>query len=238
MRAYSILVYVVCLWISRSSAEKAKRVNVTLYFESLCPGCQNFINTQFYPAFESIGSIMNVALVPYGNAFEEMDEGKWKYTCQHGKQECVGNLIETCAIHYYPKPSLFFPFVHCIESSGKAPNKVASLCARRFKLNYSKILSCAKGDLGNRLEHQMALKTKALSPKHEYVPWVTINGVHTEKIENEAENNLVKLVCKTYEGCSKPDTCKKYENKAIQRCLKNPEKIHLTKENKITNIKY
>jgi interferon gamma-inducible protein 30 len=52
--------------------------------------------------------------------------------------------------------------------------------------------------LGNQLQHLNALKTESLRPAHKYVPWVTVNGQHTEEIEQEAERDLVKLICKTY----------------------------------------
>ena len=39
--------------------------------------------------------VLNVGLYPYGNAEEtKKADGSWKFTCQHGKHECLGNLIE------------------------------------------------------------------------------------------------------------------------------------------------
>jgi len=52
--------------------------------------------------------------------------------------------------------------------------------------------------LGNKLQHDNAVKTENLQPQHQYVPWVTVNGEHTEHIEQEAERDLVRLICKTY----------------------------------------
>ena len=75
---------------------------------------------------------------------------------------------------------------------------VAQQCAEKTQIDYSKIDACKKSKLGNQLQHLNAVKTANLQPPHKYVPWVTVNGVHTEEIENEAMDDLVKLICKTY----------------------------------------
>lgn len=214
MKKYSCSIFVcIFLVVSPSIAQTSAPVKFALYYETLCGGCRDFIKNQYYPAFQLIGSIMHVGLVPYGNAEETQEGGKWIYTCQHGEEECIGNLIETCAIHYYPNASDFFPFVHCIETSSSYPRIAAAACAEKFELDYEKIKACVSGDLGNSLEHQMALKTQDLNPPHTYVPWVTLEGVHTEEIQNQAENNLVGLICKTYQGSTKPQACQKYQEK-------------------------
>ena len=185
----------------------APLVRFTLYMESLSRDCRYFIITELYPTFQSVGEIMNLTIVPYGNAQETKVGTEWQFTCQHGEEECYGNLIETCAIHYYPNTTTQFSFIHCIEMSSSYPRESGPDCAAKFSLDYTKIKSCADGPLGNSLEHEMALKTNALRPRHEYVPWVTLNGVHTKGIQEEAENNLTKLICDAYTASPKPSAC-------------------------------
>lgn len=44
-------------------------------------------------------------------------------------------------------------------------------------VSWSTLESCVKGGLGHRLMHANAAMTRALSPAHLHVPWVTFNGV-------------------------------------------------------------
>ncbi len=75
---------------------------------------------------------------------------------------------------------------------------VATQCAEKTQLDFSAIDACRNSKLANQLQHRYAVQTENLQPQHQYVPWVTINGVHTEEIEREAERDLVKLICRTY----------------------------------------
>ena len=207
----------------------APKVAVALYFESLCPDCQLFIRQQLYPTYLKVGEIFNLTLVPYGNAEEKRKGDKWVFECQHGPKECQGNLIETCAIALLKNISVSFPFIHCYEgnterSRDPQPAAIAQKCAKSLGIDYAPIEECVSGPQGNELEHQMALKTDALKPQHQYVPWVTINGKHTEKLQNEAERNLLALVCEFYTG-TKPSACHKTEH--IGRCYTNEKHIDI-----------
>lgn len=78
-------------------------VEVGTYFESLCPDSRAFILTQLFPTFNKLQDanppIMTVNLVPFGNANisfvpKTKRHPTVNFTCQHGDQECEGNLIQ------------------------------------------------------------------------------------------------------------------------------------------------
>lgn len=179
-------------------------VKVALYYESLCPGCRLFLTEMLFPTWLLLNEIMTVDLVPYGNAKEKPDGQKYVYECQHGEQECLGNMIETCLLNM---TEMAFPIIFCMESSTDVI-KSAQSCVGLYspQLSWDKVMGCVKGDLGNQLMHQNALQTEALSPPHNYVPWITIDGVHTEDLQNKASTSLFTLVCSMYKG-PKPDAC-------------------------------
>ena len=188
----------------------AKPVNVSLYYESLCPDCIRFMKEQFFPTwmtFKSTG-IMHVDIIPYGNANEvEVSPGYYNFTCQHGPKECTGNLIENCILKYQKYDAdAYMPIIHCIESADN-PISAAEKCVTDGKMDWNTIDTCSKGKEGNALMHKSAQLTDALQPPHNWVPWITINGVHTDQIQQEAVSDLAKLLCDSYTGV-KPQECR------------------------------
>ena len=45
-----------------------EKVNITVYYESLCPDSIEFITGQLYPTYQSLEKYLNVEFVPFGNA--------------------------------------------------------------------------------------------------------------------------------------------------------------------------
>lgn len=183
----------------KGTQHKADSVKVELYYESLCPGCRSFIASMLYPTSVLLGDIMDVSLVPYGNAQEKYDGEKYIFTCQHGQEECMGNMIEACVLNLTHSDALLTIF--CMESS-EEPIKAAQSCVELFSpaLSWKEVMECVDGKTGNQIMHQNALKTQALKPPHTYVPWITINGVHTEELQDKAFSALLPLVCGLYKG--------------------------------------
>lgn len=186
-------------------------VKVELYYESLCPGCREFISGQLFETWKTLQKtgILSVGLYPYGNAKEsQLPDGSWKFQCQHGQPECTGNLIEVCIENSVKfDADQYLPAIHCMEASDD-PVSNAEACVKENLpgVDYNSVDQCAKGKLGNILMHQMGKKTESLDPSHTYVPWIVVNGQHTEDIQNEASEHLLALVCDMYTG-SKPKEC-------------------------------
>jgi len=193
--------------IKTKNTNDAAPVKVSFYYESLCPGCRGVWQQQLFPTYQALASsgIVEFEIVPYGNAQERQSGNKWQFYCQHGQAECYGNLIESCALHYYPEASQHIPFLHCLEYYGPTATN-GKYCASLSNMTYSTIDTCVNGDLGNSLEHQMALKTEALNPPHQYVPWLNLNGQHTQAIQNGLSSNMLETVCNAYTG-TKPAAC-------------------------------
>ncbi|XP_013392550.1 gamma-interferon-inducible lysosomal thiol reductase-like isoform X2 [Lingula anatina] len=201
-------------------------VRFTLYYESLCPACKDFFIEQLYETFQKVGSIMNLTLVPYGNAWEQKIGDQWVFYCQGGKQQCIGNVIETCAINILKNIDVYLPFIHCIENySGIQPSIAAQGCASQMNIDVAPILKCSTSKMGSDLEHQMAVKTNALQPRHTYVPWVTLNGVHTKAIQQKAVDDLKQLICETYQGGYKPVACSSLKRSVRSYKLNNKPEI-------------
>jgi len=200
--------------------QSADPIKIELYYESFCGGCQNFILKQLYPTFQKLYSkgVFEIALYPYGNAQEKQDGQKWEFDCQHGEKECQMNLVETCALHLLSHPQQFMPYIECVEHVPTIQR--AQYCAEKLHVEWGPIAACYNGSEGNFLEHQMAMKTDALVPKHKYVPWIVVDGQHTEEMQTEAQIDLMAFLCKQYKGV-KPEECQDVQKeKKDQRCFK------------------
>uniref|UniRef100_A0A8D0EJT4 Gamma-interferon-inducible lysosomal thiol reductase n=1 Tax=Strix occidentalis caurina TaxID=311401 RepID=A0A8D0EJT4_STROC len=163
-----------CANLSRPAAAP---VEVSLFYESLCPACRGFLVQELFTAWLVLpDEALSVTLVPYGNAKEKNVSGKWNFQCQHGPEECLGNMIEvTVTVLNF---STYFPVIFCLES-GSSVTKNLEACLQVYapQLDGGRIAACVQGDTGAALMHRNAQLTEALDPPHQYVPWIVINGV-------------------------------------------------------------
>jgi len=194
-----------------------KTIEVGVYIEALCPDSKDFVVNQLFPTFEKLSKskppIMTVNLVTFGNANMDFAKNATKnpqitFTCQHGEQECQGNILQSCAVLKYPiEQSL--AFINCMFASQnwRTPWTSSAECAQKLKLDFNMLSECANSEDGLAIEYFMAGQTNNLNPAHTFVPWVTLDGQHTDIIQTKAQTDLLDLDCQTYPVVPKPDAC-------------------------------
>jgi len=177
----------------------------------------------------ALSSIVEFEVLPYGNAMEVVStDGTYTWKCQHGPNECIGNMIEACAISNFPEREeensgvpMWYPFLECMESDntnnkdrvGPYNMEAAISCSDDAGLDWGVISACIGSDPsvgseeGNLIMHNVALNT----PNNvTFVPWVVINGVTVgDNGGGYPEGDLTQLVCAAYNG-EKPVVCNQY----------------------------
>ena len=175
------------------------RIQLSLYYEPLCGGCQEFITQQLGKNYDKFGKYLDVKLNPYGNTVKT---GKHEFECQHGPEECKAAKMEGCLIHKTKDSedqSLTFKLINCIETNDPANINVTRQVIKLINENFGsflftaifqcmttlgiesptfdEVLECATGAEGNKLFAQFGEETDALIPPHQYTPWIVFNNV-------------------------------------------------------------
>lgn len=178
-------------------------VVLSLYYESLCPYCANFIVNQLAKVFQTdLASIVKLRLVPWGNT-QITPTNAW--VCQHGPDECKLNMVEACAIYAWPNPRTHYQIIYCIEQL-RLNNRWQS-CFPTLGLTSTPISNCLSTGLAVKLERGYADETARLNPPHRFVPWVLVNNLPLR----EDYQNFVSYICKAYRGRLTPQACKSYK---------------------------
>jgi len=167
---------------------------VAVYYESLCPYSRAFITGSLNDAYLTVPELISVIdMIPYGIENETLNaNGTYSYTCQHGPNECVGNQEECCIINIYRDYNIYFPIIECMEAADE-PWNATDQCSNGY--NMTPVHQCYNDGQGAKLEHLAGLNQDALNPPLQFVPWIVINGTHTDSMQNSAENNLTRYLC-------------------------------------------
>uniref|UniRef100_A0A1B6GJS6 Gamma-interferon-inducible lysosomal thiol reductase n=1 Tax=Cuerna arida TaxID=1464854 RepID=A0A1B6GJS6_9HEMI len=202
MKINILPVFAISLIIYSAAVIGEDQLKVTLFYESYCPDCIEYIESQLSVAWEKFNSTILVDMVPFGNARQHWDHGRVKFECQHGPKECTGNKLHACAILQAcgrsgtvgctpDKLSHVINYVMCVE---KEPDqkRASDQCAREEGLEPAGIMKCAQNAVGDRLLSFYGNRTSAFKPKIHYVPTVAINGKH----DTAAENDLIGEICR------------------------------------------
>ncbi|KAL2229571.1 gamma-interferon-inducible lysosomal thiol reductase [Sesamum indicum] len=188
---------------SSEDIDSENRVNLSVYYESLCPYCANFIVNHLVNIFHTdLLNIVNLRLVPWGNTQIRSNDS---WICQHGVDECELDVTEACAINAWPRVEAHFKFIYCVERL-HLMNRHAEWpsCYAANGLDPQPIEDCYNNGLGYQLEKAYADETATLNPQHRFVPWVVVDNFPLQ----EDFENFIGYICKAYRGDNIPNACK------------------------------
>ena len=192
---YLLLIYI--LLVSNTSSQKVVP-KITVYFESLCPYSIEFITTSIKEFYSKVTkpNVAYVELIPYGNANESYDPTTKKYTfsCQHGDNECYGNLVSTCSLNMLGRVKGQLNIICLLENiylNDRNFDKTLEYCMSSEPELLKEVQDCIKSDMGNIYQHQMAQKTG----DHLGVPWILVDGVYDEEDNEIIYDSLFEYLC-------------------------------------------
>ena len=181
---------------------KTLEPKIEIYIESLCDDCMRFIKYSYNEYLKFNYPLADVRLIPYGNAHEKYNKEKeeYQFSCQHGENECYGNLMYTCIINELKDNEIIICVNKYIFRHRLNFDRTFYQCVNKNKTIANKIFDCIDTKKGNLFQHEMALRTK----KHDSVPWVVINDEHDYYAQGRIIKNLTDYLCGLpHNDCSK-----------------------------------
>ncbi|KAG5020108.1 hypothetical protein AAZX31_06G205300 [Glycine max] len=180
-----------------------QKVNLSVYYDSLCQSCATFIVKDLLNVFyNNLISIVNLQLVPWANAY--VNNTNNSISCQNGPDECELNSLESCALNLWHKVDIRYYLINCFEYlviGGKSMEWVN--CLSQLGLPKEPIMKCFNMGNGAQLGKTYINQTAQLYPPPSFLPWVVVNNQPVGK----DYANFAHYVCKAYKGAAVPEVC-------------------------------
>lgn len=184
-----------------SADVKGKKVNVTVFYEVLCPDSRSFVLRQLLPTWEKVPDIMDIHYRPFGKAHFRKEGDSYDFSCQHGPVECLGNTVHNCAVKYVQQP---LPYIKCMMDNNYDPMAIGKQCADMLDINWEVIERCANSNEGKQLLATAGSESLGVQPHLSFIPTVALNGDFSE--QNLRLKNLLSTVCNAFNG-PRPENC-------------------------------
>ncbi|KAK7753307.1 hypothetical protein SLS62_004826 [Diatrype stigma] len=120
-------------------------VPLEIHIMSKCPDAQYCLSELVVPSMVRTSDKVNFTLSYIGTPTE--NDG---IECKHGPEECMGNIIELCAVNLYPDVKVYLGFTNCLtQDYPEIPDsELVEECALEFGIDKEKLNECASRDTG------------------------------------------------------------------------------------------
>ncbi|XP_022113946.2 GILT-like protein 1 [Pieris rapae] len=180
------------------------KLRLTIYYESECPDSERFILEQLQPTVQQLHNYITLQLVPFGKA-RSINYGKDGFVCQHGSSECLGNMVQDCALSRMKQYTdvMKVAYVAC-EMETRSGAKGDLHCVQNAKLSPKDVEDCVLIGDGTTLQLHSEYLTSTVRPS--FIPTITVNGEFDQHIQDNAQVDLLSTLCsklKEAEPCAK-----------------------------------
>merc|ERR1719309_24093 len=181
------------------SLTSAKTPLLSVYYESLCPYCRDFIQNQVFPAYSSAAEYFDVEFFAYGGARTHgTQEDGYTFECQHGPRECEGNIVQGCTVHHVTDMFQQVYLLNCMSSASQ-PELAGPDCFAELGLDFAPVEECVNGPEGSEIHAKNGEIQDALVPRVYGVPWPTWDGVGGDEVINDMDTlGVIGYLCKHY----------------------------------------
>ncbi|XP_037049798.1 GILT-like protein 1 [Bradysia coprophila] len=174
----------------------AQKLHVAVYYESLCGDSIRFITNQLNPAYDDLKDYIEILFVPFGKSWRNGGE---TFICQHGPEECAGNMVQSCTLNALNGPMNGNPdgsmaYVACQMAPGAEQS--GRVCAEKVGIDFGFVSQCVNGGLGQQLQYGAEKATHEIAyPYPRFVPTIVYNRRFDQKLQNRSLSDFVGVVC-------------------------------------------
>ncbi|KAI5712514.1 GILT-like protein 1 [Diaphorina citri] len=181
--------FLVTLWNVVLSIVQAQEspAHLTVYYEALCPDSRYFVTRPLHNALQTFPEL-NVKYVPFGKASSNSYGG---FDCQHGPEECRGNIVHGCALARLEPGKAQHDFVYC----GMLYPKQYERCVVKSGLSWVDVEACSQSPEGSNYHRNFEVITKGETDGPTFVPSIAFNNVFDKSKSTEAFNDLESYLC-------------------------------------------
>ncbi|XP_073946133.1 GILT-like protein 1, partial [Choristoneura fumiferana] len=183
------------LWKTPTNTSKLwnKLILLSVYYESKCPDSRAFVLQQLQPALQLLHEHIMLQLVPYGKS-KSINYGDSGFKCQHGPAECLGNMVQDCALYQMRHLSDLdkLEYVAC-EMAIEAGARGSMECVKKSRLQGDQVAKCLRTRQGVDLQLDSEYLTLLIRPK--FIPTVTVDALFDQKVQDNALADLTGTLC-------------------------------------------
>lgn len=189
------------------------KVKLEFYVMSKCPfGTQ--VEDGIKPVLDEIGDRIDFRIDYIVN------EQNGQFSALHGQPEVDGNIVQLCAMKYYPDPREYMKFIECQNKEMREIPGNWERCAQQTGLDKGKLDACFKGAEGKDLLR--ASMKRAQEAKASGSPTIKLAG--EDYNGGRSKMDFMRAICEKMPG-TKPEACAKIpEEPAVHVTILNDKR--------------